>query len=597
MPRVAHSAYQLTFWAKVLSGKDVTPEVSFLDVDEGYDWVGGAEVALTNEWQHIAMEPVYTTADQKGHEIQIAFLIGLNQAVFHFDDIQLYELDVPSPPPPSPPPPPYYLMWLDAEGGPKGAQTVVKAGAAGELTADLSSTAAAHEGTYGFEVSVAKTFDEDYYGMLSLPAFLVTDHERLCAAPPPPPPPPAREAAAAAARAAPPSPPLTLLPSPSRQVHAVVLGEGHRQPEAAAARDLPGRRRRLRVDRRRVRAGARGRRRLHLHHHLSLSSDPPLSPESPPRARAALGVLAPVPRQPGGAVQAARPQRRHQHHGRRLRRVYYFDEFQVRGGAILAQFWRNSLRNSLTRPPSPPGGEQGVRLAAAEPAVAAAVAAAERAAPAQPRVVRDGVDQLAGVARGRDDGGRPVDLRRAQRAVRPLHQGGEGVRPGLARAGVAQAVPAARHVARVRVLVLGARAATQGKTTSPKLVFQDADDNYTPLKQVTLPLVADWHMYQVDFSLPTCAARNSGAIPAQFWRNSPQFSEHPITSTGTASTTASSSRSGSARARARTRSTTSRSTSSTSSCRRRRRRRSPPPPRRRRPASSRCSASRGPTTA
>ena len=23
--------------------------------------------------------------------------------------------------------------------------------------------------------------------------------------------------------------------------------------------------------------------------------------------------------------------------------VYYFDEFQVRGGAILAQFWRNSL--------------------------------------------------------------------------------------------------------------------------------------------------------------------------------------------------------------------------------------------------------------
>ena len=216
MPRVAHSAYQLTFWAKVLSGKDVTPEVSFLDVDEGYDWVGGAEVALTNEWQHIAMEPVYTTADQKGHEIQIAFLIGLNQAVFHFDDIQLYELDVPSPPPPSPPPPPYYLMWLDAEGGPKGAQTVVKAGAAGELTADLSSTAAAHEGTYGFEVSVAKTFDEDYYGMLSLPAFLVTDHERLCAAPPPaaarrrPPPPAAR-----ARRAPGPSPHPPPLPPPA----------------------------------------------------------------------------------------------------------------------------------------------------------------------------------------------------------------------------------------------------------------------------------------------------------------------------------------------------------------------------------------------
>ena len=41
-------------------------------------------MALTNEWQHIAMEPVYTTADQKGHEIQIAFLVGGSLATYAF---------------------------------------------------------------------------------------------------------------------------------------------------------------------------------------------------------------------------------------------------------------------------------------------------------------------------------------------------------------------------------------------------------------------------------------------------------------------------------------------------------------------------------
>jgi len=29
----------------------------FLDVDEGYQWIGGAEVGLTSAWQHFAMEP------------------------------------------------------------------------------------------------------------------------------------------------------------------------------------------------------------------------------------------------------------------------------------------------------------------------------------------------------------------------------------------------------------------------------------------------------------------------------------------------------------------------------------------------------------
>ena len=114
---------------------------------------------------------VYTLPSHKGHEIQIAFLIGSGvaptayrpahgtiaasaskQAAAHaqrrtratdlqtpsfgsgvatlyFDDIQLYEADVPSPPPPSPPPPPRFLLWLDGEGGP-GVQTVVRQRAA-----------------------------------------------------------------------------------------------------------------------------------------------------------------------------------------------------------------------------------------------------------------------------------------------------------------------------------------------------------------------------------------------------------------------------------------------------------------------------------
>eukprot|EP00966_Prymnesium_polylepis_P268926 6212819-Prymnesium_polylepis.1 len=82
MTRLDRSGYQLTFWAKLhrSSGTDVVTEVVFLDVDEGYEWIGGAEVALASDWQHIAMEPVYTKPAQKGHEIQIAFLLGLKQA-------------------------------------------------------------------------------------------------------------------------------------------------------------------------------------------------------------------------------------------------------------------------------------------------------------------------------------------------------------------------------------------------------------------------------------------------------------------------------------------------------------------------------------
>ena len=85
MPRTPHSAYQLTYWAKQIGSGDMTPEVSILDVDEGYDWVGGAEIELGTEWQHIAMEPVYTNENQRGHELQIAFMIGATEGTVCFD--------------------------------------------------------------------------------------------------------------------------------------------------------------------------------------------------------------------------------------------------------------------------------------------------------------------------------------------------------------------------------------------------------------------------------------------------------------------------------------------------------------------------------
>ena len=47
-------------------------EVVFLDVDEGYQWIGGAEVGLTSEFQHIAMEPGDHTA--KSHSAMHAHL-------------------------------------------------------------------------------------------------------------------------------------------------------------------------------------------------------------------------------------------------------------------------------------------------------------------------------------------------------------------------------------------------------------------------------------------------------------------------------------------------------------------------------------------
>lgn len=75
MPRVPHSLYQLTFWAKAIGPPEVMPEVSFMDVDNGYDWVGGDKLLLSSEWQHIAMEAVPTLPKHKMHEIQIAFMV------------------------------------------------------------------------------------------------------------------------------------------------------------------------------------------------------------------------------------------------------------------------------------------------------------------------------------------------------------------------------------------------------------------------------------------------------------------------------------------------------------------------------------------
>ena len=75
MPRVPHSLYQLTFWARMVGPPDAMPEVSFMDVDEGYDWVGGANIILSDQWQHIAMEAVATLPKHQMHEIQIAFMV------------------------------------------------------------------------------------------------------------------------------------------------------------------------------------------------------------------------------------------------------------------------------------------------------------------------------------------------------------------------------------------------------------------------------------------------------------------------------------------------------------------------------------------
>lgn len=49
----------------------------------------------------------------------------------------------------------------------------------------------------------------------------------------------------------------------------------------------------------------------------------------------------------------------------------------------------------------------------------------------------------------------------------------------------------------------------------PKVVFQDAEDDYTPLKQVSVPLTNDWNLFQVDLSVPHHRFRHP--IVVCFW--------------------------------------------------------------------------------
>ena len=100
MTRLSHSGYQLTFWAKVIrsAAPEVAAEVVFLDVDEGYQWIGGAEVGLTQEWQHFAMEPVYTSAAQVRGSYQLplpSFALALAHSHPHPHPHPLYPLPRP----------------------------------------------------------------------------------------------------------------------------------------------------------------------------------------------------------------------------------------------------------------------------------------------------------------------------------------------------------------------------------------------------------------------------------------------------------------------------------------------------------------------
>ena len=45
--------------------------------------------------------------------------------------------------------------------------------------------------------------------------------------------------------------------------------------------------------------------------------------------------------------------------------------------------------------------------------------------------------------------------------------------------------------------------------------WQDADDSYTPLKQVSVPLTASWQMYEVDISVPKY--RQGHTIIISYW--------------------------------------------------------------------------------
>ena len=415
--RKEHSAYQLTFWARTSGGAEVQPEVSFLDVDEGYDWIGGAQVALSGSWQHIAMAPVATGPQHRGHEIQVAFLIGEVATQFFFDDIELYELDVPSPPPPSPPPPPSYLLWLDGEGGPKGIQVVQKPGVAGALSADLSSPRAAHAGVYGFEVTVARAFDEAFFGMLSLPAFFVADDERLYTL-------------SFWARA-------TGAPPPRVQVAFQDEDDGYAwiDGEHVQLRDA-----------------------WH-EHRISLAV-----------SNARLGHNVVTNLMLGSGVGE-----------------YFFDDFTV------------SNKELVTPPPAPP---------------------APPPAP-PPNVLMQYTFEAYERGSINSQAWPEGDMQVEVQAPAAAHRGKFGIQVTVARrfetdwhAQVAFRPFTVSDTLHGYVLSFWARSGGDG-APPPKVGFHDADDDYTPLKTVPVPVTAAWNMYQVDLSIP--AYRRGHSIVVAFW--------------------------------------------------------------------------------
>ena len=424
MPRMDHSAYKLTFWARAEAEVPIAPEVAFLDVDEGYEWVGGAALALTSQWQHIAMEYVYTLPSHKGHEIQIAFLCGAGVAVFYFDDIQLYEADVPSPPPPSPPPPPNYLLWLDGEGGPKGVQTVERAGSAGKLTADLSSTKAAHAGTYGFEVSVTKTFEKDYYGMLSLPAFLVTDHERLYSL--------AfwAKATGGAEGAAKPRPHVTFQDEDAD--YAWISGE-HVQLSAVWHQYT-----------------------VHL-----------VVPYQLRGHNVVTNVMV------GGCIAD-----------------YYFDDFEV------------TNRLFVSPPPSPP-----LPPPSPPPSVLLQLGLEQYVkGTINPQAWPEGTMEVVVQSQAAAHSGRYGLLIKVTKTFEFDWHAQVSLKPWT---------PPDTHHGFKFSFWGRAAPARQGQAMVPKVVFQDADDSYTPIKQVSVPLTAEWRMYEADLSVP--AFRRGHAMVINFW--------------------------------------------------------------------------------
>eukprot|EP00322_Chrysochromulina_rotalis_P026947 CAMPEP_0115855900 /NCGR_PEP_ID=MMETSP0287-20121206/14778_1 /TAXON_ID=412157 /ORGANISM="Chrysochromulina rotalis, Strain UIO044" /LENGTH=1202 /DNA_ID=CAMNT_0003310063 /DNA_START=9 /DNA_END=3617 /DNA_ORIENTATION=+ len=424
MPRMMHSAYKLTFWARVDTAGVVAPEVAFLDVDEGYEWVGGAQLSLTSEWQHIAMDYVYTLPSHKGHEIQIAFLIGATIATFHFDDIQLYEADVPSPPPPSPPPPPNFLMWLDAESGPKGAQTVTHPGGSGKLTSDLSSTRAAHSGTYGFEVQVTEVFEKDYYGMLSLPAFLVTDHERMYTltfwA----------KATGGEAGQAKPRPHVTFQDEDAD--YAWISGEY-------------------------VQLSA-------FWHHYSVNLVVPV------RLR---GHNVITNLMLGGAIG-----------------TYYFDDFQV----------TNKL--FVTPPPSPP-----LPPPSPPPNVLMQLNLENyQKGTINPQAWPEGTMEVIVQSSAAAHTGQYGLLIKVSKAFESDWHAQVGLKPFH---------PPDTHHGYQFTFWGKAAAVHQGGKTMPRVVFQDADDAYTPIYNVAIPLTSEWRMYAVDVAIPPF--RHGHALVINFW--------------------------------------------------------------------------------